>query len=156
MHAIYLMKWWFTICIIITAGILLNYFGLWKLLWEIDTTRLSFTILVLFTIVTIYIGIKLFQHSRGNLFVIPDMIWFLSGAMTKLGLIGTVIGFMFMLIGPFASIDVGNIEQSKDAIAAIASGMGVALTTTLVGLVCQLLTEFQLNWIIDEQYDKGP
>jgi len=73
------------------------------------------------------------QHETG---------WFFVHLLVKLGLLGTVVGFVLML-SSFA--DVASIEFSdlQDMIGRMALGMGVALTTTLVGLVGSMLLGFQ-------------
>jgi len=73
------------------------------------------------------------QHETG---------WFFVHLLVKLGLLGTVVGFVLMLTS-FA--DVSSIEFSdlQDMIGKMALGMGVALTTTLVGLVGSMLLGFQ-------------
>ena len=64
--------------------------------------------------------------------------------MITLGLIGTVTGFIIMLGGAFADLDLSNIGQAKEVIRDMAAGMSTALTTTLVGLVCSIITKLQL------------
>ena len=65
-------------------------------------------------------------------------------SMITLGLIGTVTGFIIMLGGAFADLDLTNIGQAKEVIRDMAAGMSTALTTTLVGLVCSIITKLQL------------
>ena len=73
------------------------------------------------------------QHETG---------WFFVHLLVKLGLLGTVVGFVLMLT---SFSDVSSIEYSdlQDMIGKMALGMGVALTTTLVGLVSSMLLGFQ-------------
>jgi len=70
-----------------------------------------------------------YQHSFG---------WFTAGAMIKLGLLGTVIGFIMMLtsIGGLDSLD---IEQVQRLMQQMTQGMMVALNTTLLGLVGSMI-----------------
>jgi len=74
--------------------------------------------------------------------------WFVADAMLKLGLLGTVIGFIFML-GPISTLDSFDVETLKDALASMSGGMAVALFTTLFGLVGGLLLRLQY-YILDE------
>ncbi len=68
--------------------------------------------------------------------------WFFVHLLIKLGLLGTVVGFVLMLT---SFSDINSIEYSdlQDMISNMATGMGVALTTTLVGLVTSMLLGFQ-------------
>ena len=59
-------------------------------------------------------------------------------------MVGTLIGFLIVLIAGFADIDTSNADNMKKVIGTIATGMGVAIITTLTGLVCSLLTKLQL------------
>lgn len=74
-----------------------------------------------------------YQHAFG---------WFAAGAMIKLGLLGTVIGFIMMLtsIGGLDSLD---IEQVQRLMQQMTQGMMVALNTTLLGLVGSMILGVQ-------------
>lgn len=68
--------------------------------------------------------------------------WFWSTTCTSLGLIGTIWG-MIIMTQAFIGFNPGNDEVSSNLIAAIGSGMGTALYTTLVGQVCSQILNFQ-------------
>ena len=74
--------------------------------------------------------------------------WFVADAMLKLGLLGTVIGFILML-SSIQSIDSFDVETLKNALSAMSGGMGVALFTTLFGLVGGILLKLQY-YILDD------
>ena len=74
--------------------------------------------------------------------------WFVADAMLKLGLLGTVIGFILML-SSIQSIDSFDVETLKGALTSMSGGMGVALFTTLFGLVGGILLKLQY-YILDE------
>jgi hypothetical protein len=61
-----------------------------------------------------------------------------------LGMLGTVIGFLLMLGPAFRGLDAANVQSMQAALGFMAAGMGVALTTTLVGLACSMLLQLQL------------
>lgn len=68
--------------------------------------------------------------------------WFIVDVLIRLGLVGTIIGFILML----ASLAEGPIPVSKDIRALLISmsgGMGTALYTTLSGLVAATLLGVQ-------------
>jgi biopolymer transport protein ExbB/TolQ len=70
--------------------------------------------------------------------------WFLAETCLALGMIGTVAGFLIMLVSAFADINIGDTESMQTALASMALGMGTALYTTLVGLVSSLFIKSQL------------
>ena len=67
---------------------------------------------------------------------------FLVDALLKLGLLGTIIGFILMLmpIGELREFDPSRMQQ---VLSAMSGGMGVSLYTTLTGLVTHLLLRGQ-------------
>lgn len=69
---------------------------------------------------------------------------FASDALLKLGLLGTIVGFILMLlpVGELTEIDASLMRQ---LLTAMSSGMAVALYTTLTGLVTSTLLEFQYH-----------
>lgn len=73
--------------------------------------------------------------------------WFASDALVKLGLLGTIIGFILML-DPIASIEAFDVEHLKRALTTMTGGMAVALFTTLTGLIGSTLLKLQYQ-IID-------
>tara|TARA_E500000178_G_scaffold235285_1_gene231730 strand:+ start:122 stop:832 length:711 start_codon:yes stop_codon:yes gene_type:complete len=60
--------------------------------------------------------------------------WFSADLMLKLGLIGTVIGFIIML-GSLSNITTFDVTLLQGVLTTMGSGMGVALYTTLSALV---------------------
>jgi hypothetical protein len=62
----------------------------------------------------------------------------------KLGLLGTIIGFILML-QPIANLDNTSPENLKIALASMSSGMAVALYTTLSGIVANTLLRIQFH-----------
>jgi biopolymer transport protein ExbB/TolQ len=78
--------------------------------------------------------------------------WFLAELMIRLGLLGTVIGFIFMLgsVANVASIDVQALQQ---LLTSMSAGMRVALYTTLTGLGAGILLGFQYR-LLDAGVDR--
>jgi biopolymer transport protein ExbB/TolQ len=73
------------------------------------------------------------QHEAG---------WFVSGILIKLGLLGTVIGFVLML-APVASLESFDLADIQGLLRRMTGGMGTALNTTLLGLSCSMLLGIQ-------------
>lgn len=68
--------------------------------------------------------------------------WHLTDMLVKLGLLGTVIGFMIVM-GSVASLESFDIENAQHLMTSMMDGMGVALNTTLFGFVCGMLAGLQ-------------
>jgi hypothetical protein len=73
---------------------------------------------------------------------------FAGDTLMKLGLIGTVIGFIMML-APIASLDAGDRGSIKSSMTLMSDGMAVAMYTTLVGLVGSILIRIQYYLLED-------
>jgi hypothetical protein len=73
-----------------------------------------------------------------------DIGWFIADTMVKLGLLGTIIGFVLML-GSVANITDIDLSAIQDILTHMSSGMGTALYTTFAGLVCSILAGIQYH-----------
>ncbi len=67
---------------------------------------------------------------------------FASDTVMKLGLLGTIIGFIIML-APIAGLDASDRALMKSSMGLMSDGMAVAMYTTLAGLVGSILLKFQ-------------
>ena len=67
-----------------------------------------------------------------------------SDIALKLGLLGTIIGFILML-KPISELNSTSPEDLKIALASMSSGMAVALYTTLTGLIVSTLLRIQFH-----------
>ncbi|MEO0974728.1 MAG: MotA/TolQ/ExbB proton channel family protein, partial [Pseudomonadota bacterium] len=72
--------------------------------------------------------------------------WFITNLSIRLGLLGTVIGFILMLRSAVV-IDTIEFATVQTLLSEMTSGMGVALNTTLVGLVVSALLSVQYLWL---------
>jgi hypothetical protein len=82
----------------------------------------------------------LMEHSHGP----HGTAWWVNGIQLKLGLLGKVIGFSILAlqIGQMQNFDP---SQSQDLLKNLTTGLGVALLTTMVGLVGNILLGLQLT-----------
>jgi biopolymer transport protein ExbB/TolQ len=69
---------------------------------------------------------------------------FATDVLLRLGLLGTIIGFIFMLL-PVADIKDFDGAVMQRLLASMSGGMAVALYTTLAGLVSSTLLRFQYH-----------
>jgi hypothetical protein len=72
--------------------------------------------------------------------------FFIAETMLRLGLLGTVIGFIFML-APLTSVQTIDVGQMREVLASMSGGMAVALYTTLCGLVGGILLKLQYYFL---------
>lgn len=69
---------------------------------------------------------------------------FISDALLKLGLLGTIVGFILML-RPLGEIEQFDPNLMRQLLTAMSGGMAVALHTTLAGLVTSTLLKLQYH-----------
>jgi uncharacterized membrane protein YfcA len=137
--------WWLLIFVTsIVALALCGALGLLHDLWAADNTRISFIILALYMMVSPFVGWltsaappKAVTDYRQACRYAPEL-------MVGLGMLGTVIGFLQMLGLAFTHLDPSNLKATQAALSAMASGISVALLTTLVGLACSMPLQLQL------------
>ncbi|MBR0846981.1 MotA/TolQ/ExbB proton channel family protein [Bradyrhizobium diazoefficiens] len=67
---------------------------------------------------------------------------FVSDTLMKLGLLGTIIGFIIML-APIAGLDAADKAAMRSSMGLMSDGMAVAMYTTLAGLVGSILIRIQ-------------
>lgn len=82
----------------------------------------------------------LMEHTHGP----HGTAWWVNGIQLKLGLLGKVIGFSIL------ALQIGNLQsfdpaQSQELLRSLTMGLGVALLTTMVGLVGNILLGLQLT-----------
>jgi len=77
---------------------------------------------------------------------------FASDTMLKLGLLGTIIGFIMML-APIGALDPENRAAVRSSMSLMSDGMAVAMYTTLVGLAASILLKVQYS-ILDSATSK--
>jgi hypothetical protein len=73
---------------------------------------------------------------------------FASDSLMKLGLLGTIIGFIMML-APIAGLDAGDRLAMKTSMGVMSDGMAVAMYTTLTGLIGSILIKIQYYMLDD-------
>jgi len=149
--------------------------GVWGLLLRADPTGLTLVIIIVFGTATLWCGARarLLQQQRQALAgpsgwaadycadlardgaTALDLLlershgphgtaWWVNGIQLKLGLLGKVIGFSILAlnIGGAQSFDA---SQSQELLRSLTTGLGVALLTTMVGLVGNILLGLQLT-----------
>lgn len=133
------LRWLLIVVPLTVVAIFAHFFGFYQSIYESDKSWISFTVLGIFTLASIWTGYQTKQLSlKGSQFL-----WMVSDMCLTLGMIGTIVGFLMMLVGGF-SIQSGDAAGIQALLARFSVGLGTALYTTLVGLICSMLLKLQL------------
>jgi len=150
------LKWWAMFCASIVMLFLGWQFGFLHTLYETDVTFISWLIIGLYLVLSMRTGWKIHMFDiTNNKQSSSRPEWYMSEMLLSLGMVGTVIGFIYMLSTMFTDINVEDIASVQYALGQMATGMGTALWTTLMGLICSILLKLQLVYM-DEfvKYEK--
>ena len=120
------------------------YFDLHINLWNEDQTKISFAILTLWAVSSLFIGIWHTKKAQFEINNLSKVGWYLAETALALGMLGTLAGFLLMLGTAFANIDLANTATLQAALTNMALGMSTALYTTLVGLIVSIFLKSQL------------
>jgi len=158
-HGLFL-RWWLLMSVVTVSVLICNHFNVFQTIWKQDSTKLSFAIFGVLASMSVWCGYNTFVLSslinsnvlqtfpaKAEETVIKiihgeEMGWFASQMCLNLGMIGTVIGFIMMLVG-FSHVDVSNVKSVQDLLASMSGGMSTALYTTLAGLVSMQILQLQ-------------
>ena len=172
-------EWLALTSLFVFAAWLLGVRGVWSLLLNSDPTGITFVIIIVFTVATLWSGVRARELTRERhaaearrpgwaasywdaLGAAPrdesaplDLLlerthgphatsWWVNAIQLKLGLLGKVIGFSIL------ALQIGQIQnfdpaQAQELLKSLTTGLGVALLTTMVGLVGNILLGVQLT-----------
>ena len=146
------LKWWLMVTLMVVGISTSIYFNFDTFLYENDLTKISLVIVSLFAICTSVIGYKIWNGviQRKKIYDYETE-WFVSEVLISLGMIGTVIGFIFMLHSVFGNLNISDTVAVQQSLGSMAKGMGTALLTTLVGLISSVLIKSQLVMVENEK-----
>jgi len=144
-------KRWFALTNLIAIGVgFLAYTGMVSEIITTDTSGISVIIFVSFVVGIALTGALSYRigKSNGYMTVVDDNMlyisWFVAEILMVLGLAGTVIGFIVLFDANFSGVSFDDPETVKEVIVSIASGMGVALYTTITGIISSILIKMLL------------
>ena len=155
------VRWWVTFSVIMVTLITALAAGIGEFIYRSDQTYISWGIIAVYLIGSLALG-KVAHRCHRMVFKNEDIedkashveVYFKEKhlgianycveTLTSLGLLGTIIGLILMVVGAFADLDISNQQSVKESLVAMASGVGTALVTTLVGLVTALLLRFNI------------
>lgn len=165
MHAKRLFLQWALMTSLTAVGVviaaLLGWFGT---MYRLDVTKLSLVILAVFAAATAWcgrlawrtdlalgaqasedgkkLGFQKFVKETENQ---AEHGWFAVGLCEKLGLTGTVFGFIIMLVNGFGGFAISDPLAIQRLLERLSAGMSTAFVTTLVGVVCSILLSLQFH-----------
>lgn len=148
--------------LIVFAGYLLNEQGLIGLLLAGDRSGISYLIAGIWLVLTLrWLWLLRWvqrqydlptdfdtDHREAILARWLNHGWFGADSVLKLGLLGTIIGFILML-APISKLSGYDAASLQAALGEMSAGMVVALYTTLTGLVANLLLRLQFQILSD-------
>ncbi len=73
-----------------------------------------------------------------------EFMWWVNGIQIKLGLLGKVVGFSILAL-QISQVDNFDPSQTQNLLKSLTGGLSIALLTTAVGLVGNMLLGFQLT-----------
>lgn len=111
--------------------------GLLAHVWDVDVSKLSFVITVLFYSFYLRLGYLIYRDDETTVEDLEPGYEAAEMSMA-LGMLGTVIGFI-MMTGSFAGVDFSSIENVKQLFELATTGMSTALYTTAAGLVSSIV-----------------
>lgn len=146
------LTWWLFFTFICVGAVIVGLNGLFAAMLVVDFTRLTFIIMFV-AIIFILRGGKI-SYKLGKKDIINEeegynfcseneSVWFTSDVLLTIGMIGTVLGFIFMLGATFAGTGALTIPALQSALIKMSGGAGAALYTTAAGLICGLLLRIQ-------------
>lgn len=142
------LRWWLLFTIVVLGTVTLYLSGILQKVNQADITRISFLIYIVFGYFSIRTGKDTYFVCKGehlkNIVKRSQTGWFTTNILLTLGMIGTVVGFIYMLTTCFVDMVPDNIINMRELLTKMSIGMGTALYTTAAGLVCSLLLKLQL------------
>lgn len=154
------LRWWVSFTLINIFTVILFLTGLIDKINQVDFTKLSFVIYAIFYIFSVRTGIlsykvtKTGEEDLTEYFHKNERGWFVADSLLTLGMVGTVIGFIYMLSTSFSALKTSDVDMIRTALTNLSIGMSTALYTTAAGLICSLLLKvqlFDLNHYLEER-----
>lgn len=131
--------WWLTNLFVITGIYWAWHHGIVATIWQDDVTMITTALSVMFVVTNILVGYIAYTKDFTNKIV--DACWFLSEQMLALGMLGTVIGFIYLLSSGISSASVTDPTSLATLLANMSVGLGIALYTNAVGILASLITK---------------
>lgn len=134
--------WWVTNLAVITGVFWAWHHGIVATIWQDDVTMITTALSVMFVITNGLVGYVAYTKDFSSKIV--DACWFLSEQMLALGMLGTVVGFIYLLTTGISSASVTDPTSLATLLASMSVGLGIALYTNAVGILASLITKGML------------
>ena len=131
--------WWITNLAVATGVFWAWHNGIITKIWYDDVTMITSVLAILYLITTALIGYVAYTKDYANKIV--DACWFLSEQMLAIGMLGTVVGFIYLLSSGITSASVTDPTSLATLLANMSVGLGIALYTNAVGILASLITK---------------
>jgi len=131
--------WWVTVLATSTGMFWAYYHGIITKIWQDDVTMITSLLAILFVITMSLIGY--ISYTKNFKSKIVDACWFLSEQMLALGMLGTVIGFIYLLTSGITNATVADPASLAALLANMSVGLGIALYTNATGILSSLITK---------------
>lgn len=155
-HRRFFLRWALLPSLTLVGAIIVANLGWFTVMHDGDRTSLTYVILGIFTLSTLLAGklawkVGTLQEgaTTSKLKELKSSVehGFLAESLCeRLGLLGTIFGFVIMLSGGFGDLSSGG-DAAQEALAQLTSGMATAFITTLVGYVCGIILKVQYHFI---------
>ena len=131
--------WWITNLAVASGVFWAYYHGIVARIWYDDVTMITTALAVLYVVTTAIIGYIAYTKNFTSKLV--DACWFLSEQMLSIGMLGTVVGFIYLLFSGITSASVTDPTSLATLLANMSVGLGIALYTNAVGILASLVTK---------------
>ena len=131
--------WWITNLAVASGVFWAWYSGIISKIWYDDVTMITSALAILYIITTAMIGYVAYTKDYASKIV--DACWFLSEQMLALGMLGTVVGFIYLLSSGISSASVTDPTSLAGLLAHMSVGLGIALYTNAVGILASLVSK---------------
>lgn len=136
------VKWVISTSVIVGFTLFGLYMGALEWVLSMDHTYISVAIVALYYYTTFVLGFRLFKEeylTKGT-----DFFFYMCTVFTTLGLLGTIIGLL-QIPAQIATAQAGG--DLQPLLIAVATSLGTAFMTTLVGFVASLVVYTQMALI---------
>lgn len=131
--------WWITNLAVATGVFWAWHSGIIAKIWYDDVTMITSVLSLLYVVTTALIGYVAYTKDFASKIV--DACWFLSEQMLAIGMLGTVVGFIYLLSSGITSASVTDPTSLATLLANMSVGLGIALYTNAVGILASLVTK---------------
>ena len=169
------LRWALLVSLVTAANLIIIALGWFVEIDNLDRTFISYTIIAIFWSMTAYSGFLTWKadcliddrhlgpivlgKALDKIEHQADNVKYAENLCERLGMLGTVCGFLMMLLGAGGFSEIQSTDQNKvtQLIEQLGVGLSTAFLTTLVGAVCGIILGIQhrnLSRAIERKIDE--